>query len=253
MARHRRSKEMGVPAGVFGAARLPAEALDLGRDFKPFARGSQGEIFQSASDPNILVKKFTLQGVAEAHLRELVRLNGELAREGLPVPEMEVVRLLDASFGIKMRRVKGEPLGRLIDRLNPRDMLTNPEAIRLQDEAFEILRRIDERTGKLADTRGLLEEVEDFGNFLAVRDGQGGYRIVNIDPINMARLMERLPAPERRAVQPGAPPGGHSPSSSPVGRATAALRDPRGQAGGKKHGTVSGAPPPAPPSPRDRR
>ena len=195
-------------------SKLGFKLAENGYEF--FKRGSQGIILQETNDPGSLVKMFVLPGVTHDNILKLISINERLQQSGVPVIPMVKKELPGDRLGIEIVRIEGEPLGYVLSELNPGDWLTNPVAIKLQDEAFAILKKIDELSGGLADRRTrLLENIEDFSNFVVADvenikslnqklaqknlpqialypiQGLEGKTIVNIDPLNMAFVMKQ--------------------------------------------------------------
>jgi|GEM_PF-1580537 len=208
------TKEPGVSSPLT-VDRPALRQVDL-KDWKAWqeANGSQSKIY-SSEDGNSILKIFTLTGVRDEHIRQLhsiiIDLQEALMKKykgqvRLAMPEL--VEIAGGGLGLVTPFVLGTSLQKVIDIMAPGEVFKENakenEAHRLQQEAFGFLDFVDEQTKGLADrrTNGPFSEEESFDNFIVPSEvlGPEGVRseyygrapIVNIDPIDMGRLMERM-------------------------------------------------------------
>lgn len=171
---------------------VEAPTVDLDADFDVYdAYHPDGVVFKHRRRP-IFVKEFSrIEGVEEAHVRELVRLNLRLVRNSLCVVGISAVRIPERGWGVGMADVAGRPLADVINELNPEWYVWNSEASRLQDAALAMLPKINEVTGGLCGRRGRWDGrdiFDDFENFIFTPAGQ----VMNVNPIDMSSLVKRM-------------------------------------------------------------
>ena len=151
------------------------------------------ELYQ-AKDGNFLETFSTTAN--QEQVEKLIQLNQELLARRLPVLKMSKIKLPDGTWGITMPHVAGEGLNSVIFSLNDRkdSPLTNPQAIRLHNQAVKTICTIDEITGNFG-SRHIVGSVdrEDFENFIATQDGNGDYSLINIKPLDMGWIQTITP------------------------------------------------------------
>lgn len=180
------------------------------------ADASQSKVY-SSRDNKYILKIFTIKGVRDDHVKELYRIITDLkeplkkeykGRVKLIIPEL--VEIEGGRLGLLSSKVNGSNMQIIIDTMAQEFFFDTAstgdrEALRLQNEAFAFLRFVDEKTGGMADRRSSVfaREIESFDNFMVPssvldRDKKirpeyyGSAPIMNIDPINMGSVMERM-------------------------------------------------------------
>jgi hypothetical protein len=171
-----------------------------GNLYERTANGGQGTIYRNLQKNEVIKVFDKVPGIQNRHLEKLVELTRVLRASGLPVVEMR--RVVSVEFGGKMvpAVIENREIGASLEEVYKQLLLRNQaeKAYRFQDQAEAVLDFIDEKTGGLADRHGLLSMGlrEDLSNFLYV----GNDRFVNVDPIDLVKLMEQMEREERTAA-----------------------------------------------------
>jgi len=188
--------------------------LAIPPDARPIEKEGQAEIYRHPEDPNKVIEIFTFPLIAnnqrEWHIEALKQLYKAFKADPYlkdRIPDVVFTRVdfkgRKDVWGIVRQAYKGTNLEKeILSRTTSPGFIFNREGIRLQNEAFEILSRIDEisrRTlGVPLSYRKLQDgyrsssgsyrsrsDQESFSHFMVLPSGE----IIDLDPVNYGRLM----------------------------------------------------------------
>jgi hypothetical protein len=172
-----------------------AAPVDMNLDFTLHERqGGQSIVFRS-NDGLTMLKVVNVLGATVEHLHTVARLTGELQAAGLPVNIFSVLPLVGGGHGLASPFVAGERLDDVIQRLTfrPKEFGGRlPDGRALLKRAAQVIEEIRVQTNGLEDVPTDLDRNSDYTqNFIHAPTPEDPHRIVNIDPIDIYRVVRR--------------------------------------------------------------